>query len=149
MNIKEQIKTMRTSRNLTRKDLANLLNISEESIKKFESGEREPKISLLYEMASKLNFNLSLEIGVPKAKGIDLISFHENLQIEALQKELKETEFKLKEAYSDDLKLFKKILKKRYSNIEFSAYDYKKLFKEHEKFNEYLVYKLSKEKENK
>ena len=47
MNIGENIRNIRKKKNLTLKDLGNIINLSEQAIGQYERGERQPNISIL------------------------------------------------------------------------------------------------------
>jgi transcriptional regulator with XRE-family HTH domain len=51
MTIGEKMKIIRKSKSLTQRQLATLLNLSEMTIRRFETNERKPKISTLEKIA--------------------------------------------------------------------------------------------------
>jgi transcriptional regulator with XRE-family HTH domain len=57
MNIGERIKSLRKQKGLTQKELAKLSSISEISIRKYESGDRQPKQKAIYHLAKALDVN--------------------------------------------------------------------------------------------
>ena len=57
MNIGERIKSLRKQKGLTQKELAKLSSISEMSIRKYESGDRQPKQKAIYHLAKALDVN--------------------------------------------------------------------------------------------
>lgn len=59
MKLNEKIKDLRLTNNLTQEDLAQKLNISRQSISKYEQGLNEPSIGTLKQMA--FIFNISIE----------------------------------------------------------------------------------------
>jgi predicted phage transcriptional regulator len=59
MNIGENIKTIRTSKGLTQRDLATKLNITQQSIAQYENGKRIPKLSTVRKIANALNVSLN------------------------------------------------------------------------------------------
>ena len=50
LTIGEQIKSCRKSKKITQKELANLSNLSEISIRKYEAGDRHPKIEQIHKI---------------------------------------------------------------------------------------------------
>lgn len=52
----------RDENNLTQKDLAKKLNITQAMISKLESGDYNPTVKMLMEIAQKLSWNFKLEI---------------------------------------------------------------------------------------
>lgn len=58
MNIGESLKYWRNKKNLTQKQLAELANISEISIRKYESNERKPKIDTIARIAESLGISI-------------------------------------------------------------------------------------------
>lgn len=85
MNIGENIRNIRKKKNLTLKDLGNIINLSEQAIGQYERGERQPNISILNKIA------IALDVSI-----IDLIG--DNLQIEE-----QEPTSEYKTIYVDDL----------------------------------------------
>ena len=67
MNIGKSIRTIRLEKGLTQKELALKSKVSENAIKQYESGKRQPKMEYLMKISSALNVNL-----------IDLISSSES-----------------------------------------------------------------------
>ena len=55
MNIGEKIKKYRKEAGLTQKQLAEKINRKEITIRKYESGEREPRISIINDICEALN----------------------------------------------------------------------------------------------
>lgn len=58
-NIGEAIKNLREAQNLTRKDLAEKLNVSTKTISNYENGTREPSLGMIKELS--LIFNTSVD----------------------------------------------------------------------------------------
>ena len=63
MDLGNTIKHYRTIRNLTQKQLGDLLGVAEITIRQYETNKREPKISQLKKIASVLNIPISTLIG--------------------------------------------------------------------------------------
>ena len=63
MDLGNTIKHYRTIRNLTQKQLGDLLGVAEITIRQYETNKREPKISQLKKIASVLNVPISTLIG--------------------------------------------------------------------------------------
>lgn len=57
MKINEKIKMLRKEKGLTQKEFANIINISEMSVRRYESGDRQPNIKTLTKIAKVLNVN--------------------------------------------------------------------------------------------
>lgn len=57
MNFKENLKRIRTERNLTQEQLANLIGVSKFSIQNYEQGKREPSLELLESLVKALECN--------------------------------------------------------------------------------------------
>ena len=69
MNIGENVKKYRLLKNLTRKDLANGLEVSESTISRYENGKREPNMDTLKKISEILEVPLN-ELLVPNKTGI-------------------------------------------------------------------------------
>lgn len=59
MNTGERLRSIRVHRGLTQKELAKAANISEISVRKYESGERQPKHETVHQLAKVLDVNES------------------------------------------------------------------------------------------
>lgn len=57
MNFKENLKRIRTERNLTQEQLANLIGVSKFTIRNYEQGQREPSLELLESLVKALECN--------------------------------------------------------------------------------------------
>jgi transcriptional regulator with XRE-family HTH domain len=55
MHIGTKIKELRKKNKLTQKDLANKINMSEISIRKYESGDRMPSLEVIFKLCGPLN----------------------------------------------------------------------------------------------
>lgn len=64
MKLGEQLKHIRTSKNISIKSLASDLGIAEITLRQYESGKREPKISQLQKIAAKLGVSLNELLGI-------------------------------------------------------------------------------------
>lgn len=82
----------RVDNNLTQKDLASILHISQSMVSKLESGDYNPTVRLLAEIAQKLSWKFSLELDVQttngegydyqsdiKEQGVDMKKYNEEL----------------------------------------------------------------------
>ena len=58
-NFAERLKTLRLSKNYTRKELSRLIGISESSINMYERGEREPNFETLELIADFFNVDMN------------------------------------------------------------------------------------------
>ena len=68
MNFKENLKDLRIKNNLTQDDIAIRLNISRQSISKWESGVSEPNLETLEQLCDILNCSLEDLVSSPKNK---------------------------------------------------------------------------------
>lgn len=59
LRIGERIKKLRQAAGYTQKEFARLLNIPVSTYSNYENGNREPRISVLNEIAKKLNISLN------------------------------------------------------------------------------------------
>lgn len=66
MNFKENLKDLRIKNNLTQDDIATRLNISRQSISKWESGVSEPNLETLEQLCDILNCSLEDLVSSPK-----------------------------------------------------------------------------------
>lgn len=64
MTIGEKIKFFRTQNNLTQKKLAEISEISEISIRKYEAGDRNPKLEQLQKLSNIFQINISLLVNL-------------------------------------------------------------------------------------
>lgn len=69
----------RLDNNLTQKDLANLLHISQSMVSKLESGEYNPTVRLLAEIAQKLSWKLTLQLDIQTVNG-DSYNYHSDIK---------------------------------------------------------------------
>ena len=88
MNVGESIKYWRTKKRMTQKQLAEISNISEISIRKYEANDRSPKIETLSKLAKAMNItigDLDPEYTVmvnDKNDALNLVSQLENFIVE-------------------------------------------------------------------
>lgn len=61
--IPERIKCLRTSQNLTQKQLAEILQVSEVSLQRFEYGSARPSLDTLLALADFFNVSLDYLVG--------------------------------------------------------------------------------------
>ncbi|MCE5222058.1 MAG: helix-turn-helix domain-containing protein [Clostridium sp.] len=59
MSIGDNIKKIRKNNKLTQKEFANKIEVSEVSIRKYESGQRNPSLEVLTKIAQRFDVNLS------------------------------------------------------------------------------------------
>lgn len=76
-NFAERLKTLRLSKNYTRKELSRLIGISESSINMYERGEREPNFETLELIADFFNVDMNYLLGKTPIK--NQIFFPDNL----------------------------------------------------------------------
>lgn len=69
----------RLDNNLTQKDLASLLHISQSMVSKLESGEYNPTVRLLAEIAQKLSWKFILQLDVQAVNG-DSYNYHSDIK---------------------------------------------------------------------
>lgn len=74
MNISEKIKTLRLAFKLSQKELAELANLSEMSIRKYEGEQRYPKYSSLEKIASALQISVSFFFNNDKSFSYELLN---------------------------------------------------------------------------
>ena len=66
MEIGEKIKALRIGKKLTQSELSELCGISESSIRKYEKGERIPKINKIKQIAAALDVSIDKLVDIPK-----------------------------------------------------------------------------------
>ena len=62
-SFKERLRKVRTNKNLTQVDMANLLNMSDRGYQKYEYGTSEPNISTLIALADYFDVSLDYLVG--------------------------------------------------------------------------------------
>lgn len=70
-SIGERIKDLRTKNQLTQKELSKITGISEISIRKYESGDRTPKIDAIEKLSTAFNVQIDYIIGRSDFKKFD------------------------------------------------------------------------------
>jgi transcriptional regulator with XRE-family HTH domain len=63
MNFSERLKQLRTNKELTQRELAKLLNLSNGSIAMYETGKREPDFNILEKIADFFNVSVDYLLG--------------------------------------------------------------------------------------
>ena len=67
-NLSDKIKTIRISKGMTQKQLADILNVSQNAIYNWENGKREIKIETLQKIADALGCGLVALMGIDEYK---------------------------------------------------------------------------------
>ena len=67
-NLSDKIKTIRISKGMTQKQLADILNVSQNAIYNWENGKREIKIEILQKIADALGCSLVALMGIDEYK---------------------------------------------------------------------------------
>ena len=80
MSFSNKLKEIRISKNITQKNLGELVNLSRETISKYESGEREPPLSKAILLARALNVSLLTLSDITNDEYINLSSLDEKTQ---------------------------------------------------------------------
>ncbi|RDY27433.1 XRE family transcriptional regulator [Romboutsia weinsteinii] len=70
-SVGERIKTSRKYLNLTKRELAQRVNITELTLSRYESGEREPKVGVLGELSKVLNVSCDYLMGFTDIRNYD------------------------------------------------------------------------------
>ena len=73
VTVGENIKHVRRERKMTQQDLAEAAKCSHMSIRRFESGEREPRLSTLHDIAAALNVSVDYLMGLTTTKSPELL----------------------------------------------------------------------------
>ena len=60
---KEVLKGLRIENNLTQKEIANIINVSERKYSRYETGDREPKIDTLIKIAEYYKIPIDILVG--------------------------------------------------------------------------------------
>lgn len=60
---KEVLKGLRIENNLTQKEIANIINVSERTYSRYETGDREPKIDTLIKIAEYYKIPIDILVG--------------------------------------------------------------------------------------
>lgn len=99
MNIGKKIKEYRKKMGLTQKELAEKINKSEVTIRKYETGQREPKMDVIQEICTALNVSMS-DFGKELFQDYDSINLiEETKEIELIEQLLKLYGYKIKNVY--------------------------------------------------
>lgn len=70
-NFGEHLKTIRQSKNLTQKQLAELIGSTERGIQRYESGERKPNFDAILALCNALNVSADYLIGRTETPAIN------------------------------------------------------------------------------
>lgn len=84
MFFKKKLKNLRVSSNKTQKDLAELLGITERTIRKYEAGSMQPSTENLIKLANIFNVSIDYLVN-EKVTESQLESYVESLSLEELQ----------------------------------------------------------------
>lgn len=60
---KEVLKGLRIKNNLTQKEIANIINVSERTYSRYETGDREPRIETLIKIAEYYKIPIDILVG--------------------------------------------------------------------------------------
>lgn len=60
---KEVLKGLRIQNNLTQKEIANIINVSERTYSRYETGDREPRIETLIKIAEYYKIPIDILVG--------------------------------------------------------------------------------------
>lgn len=97
MDFGRRLKSLRLERDLSQKELANIINVSHTNISKYESNSVEPNIELINKLANYFDVSTDYLLGrTIVRKPVDTIAFH-SLDDDDLTEEGKEELAKLKE----------------------------------------------------
>lgn len=88
--LKEQLKKLRESRKLTKKQVATLLDISERAYLTYEYGEREPRLETLQKLADFYNVSLDYLVGREIGEPETIEKLVSEFNMTALEKEILE-----------------------------------------------------------
>lgn len=80
MNWSKRIKDLRIDNDLTKKELAIRLEISERTLTRYESGECEPTISILIKMALIFNVSIDYISGIKDITTVETPGIKEELE---------------------------------------------------------------------
>jgi len=103
-----RFRTLRSKTNLSQKDFAQSIGVSQSVIAEIERGSREPSRSVLVAIAEKYQVSLDwLLLGVGS---IDSVQRKENPEVEALKKEIALLEDKIRELEAENKKISQELL---------------------------------------
>ncbi len=105
MGIGDVIREYRKRKNMTQEQMANYLGVTAPAVNKWENGNSLPDITLLAPIARLLDISLDT-----------LLSFHETLSNEEINKIITELDFKLREETYDEAFHYAKLNIKKYPN---------------------------------
>jgi transcriptional regulator with XRE-family HTH domain len=99
----DRFRSLRSKTNLSQKDFAQSIGLSQSVIAEIERGSREPSRSVLVAIAEKYQVSLDwLLLGVGSS---DSVQCRENPEVEALKKEIALLEDKIRELEAENKKL--------------------------------------------
>lgn len=155
MNIGKKIKEYRKKMGLTQKELAEKINKSEVTIRKYETGQREPKMDVIQEICTALNVSMT-DFGKELFEDYDFNNIiKEAKETELLEQLLKLYGYKIKNVYpgaateeeaeelaNDPTVPCFDITNFNNENITLTISDWNNLTKDLKKFFEFELFKL-------
>lgn len=94
LTLGKRLKELREDKDLSRKELANILGIGYYALAKYETDEREPELSVLKKFTDFFNVSLDYLVGNVETKNLDEIRF--------IEKEIKSGNIKTLAAHRTD-----------------------------------------------
>lgn len=85
VNFGEKVKLLRTQRNLTQKQLAEMSGVAVSAISSYESGNRYPSYDILISLARIFHVSTDYLLGLDNKRNIDVSDLNEN-EIEVIVK---------------------------------------------------------------
>lgn len=118
-----RLKQLREERKLTLRELADIIHIDKSSLSRFENGEREPRTSVILDIANFFNVSVDYLLGVSENRNPDKDVARQESLDNILQREMEGVDFALygevkdltteqKEDLLQMVRLFKKNIKK-------------------------------------
>lgn len=85
VDLGDKIRNLRTSKNMTQKELSDRLGVSKSIISSYESGARYPSFDVLIKLARVFHVSTDYLLGLEKKRVLD-VSDLTNTEIEAIEK---------------------------------------------------------------
>lgn len=63
-NFSKNLKELRIEKGLSQQELAQILNVTQSTVAKWESGDREPNFSILIELSNYFNISTDILLGI-------------------------------------------------------------------------------------
>ena len=76
--LNEQIRTLRTARNMTQVDLAKVLNVTKQSVSNWENDNIQPSIDMLVKIASYFSVSCDYLLGIDQKRYLDVTGLTES-----------------------------------------------------------------------